>query len=134
MISACPGIAVLWDGHFVHCGTVRFVCTPYNAIFFRVAIVHQVSALEVPDHLTFQCVLGARPGKRRARAESYLQKALRKREVLMWIPPFRSRRPWYPMKPSFMNLFIKALTRERVVPIIVARVPCDIPVNLCILR
>jgi len=53
---------VLWDGHFVHCGTVRFVCTPYNAIFFRVAIVHQVSALEVPGHLTIQRFL-ARPAR-----------------------------------------------------------------------
>jgi hypothetical protein len=36
----------------------------------------------------------------------------------MWTPPFRSRGPWYLTKPSFLNLFIKKLTRERVVPIV----------------
>ena len=34
--------------------------------------------------------------------------------------------PLYLMKPSFLNLFMKKLTRERVVPIISARVSCDI--------
>jgi hypothetical protein len=32
----------------------------------------------------------------------------------------------YSMKPRFLNLFMKKLTRERVVPIISARVSCDI--------
>src|ERR1700675_1184610 len=70
-------------------------------------------------------------GRHAERTGSYLQKALRKSGVLMWIPPFRSRRPWYPMKPSFLNLFIKKLTRDRVVPIMVASVACDIPANPC---
>ncbi len=52
----------------------------------------------------------------------------------MSIPPFASRRPRYLMKPRILNLFMKKLTRGRVVPIIVARVPCDIPLNRCSLR
>jgi hypothetical protein len=72
--------------------------------------------------------------RRGARAESYLRRALAKRDLLMCIPPFASRGPWYLIKPSFLNLFIKKLTRARVVPIIVARVSCDIPANLCSLR
>ena len=42
-----------------------------------------------------------------------------RREVLIWRPPL------YLMKPSLLNLFMKKLTRERVVPIISARVSCD---------
>ncbi len=38
---------------------------------------------------------------------SYLHRALAKREVLICISPFWSGRPWYMMKPSFLNLFIK---------------------------
>ena len=38
----------------------------------------------------------------------------------MWRPPL------YLMKPSFLNLFMKKLTRLRVVPIISASVSCDI--------
>ena len=37
-----------------------------------------------------------------------------------------SRPPLYSMSPSFLNLFMKKLTRERVVPIISASVSCDI--------
>ena len=33
--------------------------------------------------------------------------------------------PLYSMKPSFLNLFIKKLTRDRVVPTISARVSCE---------
>src|SRR6267142_2693375 len=33
--------------------------------------------------------------------------------------------PLYSMKPSFLNLFMKKFTRERVVPIISARVSCE---------
>src|SRR5580658_2637861 len=43
-----------------------------------------------------------------------------KREVLMCRPPL------YLIKPSFLNLFIKKLTLERVVPIISASVSCEI--------
>ena len=50
------------------------------------------------------------PVRRGARAESYLRRALAKRELLMCIPPFASRGPWYLMNPSFLNLFIKTLT------------------------
>jgi hypothetical protein len=42
-----------------------------------------------------------------------------KRELLTWIPPL------YWMKPRFLNLFMKKLTRGRVVPIISASIPCD---------
>ena len=42
-----------------------------------------------------------------------------RREVLIWRPPL------YLMKPSLLNLFMKKLTRERVVPIISASVSCD---------
>src|SRR6202162_5491660 len=52
-----------------------------------------------------------------------------KREESMWMPPL------YLMKPSFLNLFMKKLTRERVVPIISASVSCDtlgsIPWGVC---
>ena len=72
--------------------------------------------------------------RRSAGAERYLEKALAKREVLTCNPPFASRGPWYLTKPRVLNLFMKKLTRERVVPIIVARVPCEIPANLCRLR
>jgi hypothetical protein len=41
-------------------------------------------------------------------------------ETSMW------RRPSYLMKSSFLNLFMKKMTRERVVPIIAARVSRDI--------
>ena len=37
----------------------------------------------------------------------------------MWISPL------YSMKPSFLNLFMKKLTRDRVVPIISASISCD---------
>jgi len=37
---------------------------------------------------------------------------------------FRS--PLYAMNPRSLNLFMKKLTRERVVPIISARVSCEI--------
>ena len=37
----------------------------------------------------------------------------------MWISPL------YWMKPSFLNLFMKKLTRDRVVPIISASISCD---------
>ena len=63
----------------------------------------------------------------RGASGSYLPRALAKRDLLMSIPPFASRRPRYVMKPLILNLFMKKLTRERVVPIIAARVPCDIP-------
>src|SRR5580704_975647 len=43
-----------------------------------------------------------------------------KREVLICRPPL------YLMKPNFLNLFMKKLTRERVVPTISASVSCDI--------
>jgi hypothetical protein len=33
--------------------------------------------------------------------------------------------PLYLMKPNFLNLFMKQLTRERVVPIISASISCD---------
>src|SRR5258706_12631904 len=33
--------------------------------------------------------------------------------------------PLYSMKPSFLNLFMKKLTRERVVPTMLARVSCE---------
>ena len=52
----------------------------------------------------------------------------------MCIPPFPSRGPLYLMNPRFLKLFIKKLTRARVVPIIIAKVPCDIPTNLWSLR
>ena len=39
----------------------------------------------------------------------------------MWRPPLL-----YLMNPSFLNLFMNKLTRERVVPTISARVSCDI--------
>lgn len=67
----------------------------------------------------------------RGASRSYLTRALAKRELLISIPPFASRRPRYLMKPRILNLFMKKLTRDRVVPIIVARVPCDIPLNRC---
>ena len=35
------------------------------------------------------------------------------------------RPPLYSMKPSFLNLFMKKFTRERVVPIISASVSCE---------
>jgi hypothetical protein len=37
----------------------------------------------------------------------------------MWISPL------YSMKPSFLNLFMNILTRDRVVPIISANISCD---------
>src|SRR5579864_6374966 len=42
-----------------------------------------------------------------------------RRESLMWISPS------YWIKPSFLNLFMKKLTRDRVVPIISASISCD---------
>jgi hypothetical protein len=42
-----------------------------------------------------------------------------KRELFTWIEPL------YWIKPSFLNLFIKKLTRDRVVPIISANISCD---------
>src|ERR1700674_5958431 len=42
-----------------------------------------------------------------------------RRELLTWISPL------YWMKPSFLNLFMKKLTRDRVVPIISASISCD---------
>src|ERR1700745_3458214 len=33
--------------------------------------------------------------------------------------------PLYSMKPSFLNLFMKKFTRERVVPTMLARVSCE---------
>jgi hypothetical protein len=41
-------------------------------------------------------------------------------EVLIWSPPL------YLMNPSFLNLFMKKFTRERVVPTISASISCDI--------
>jgi hypothetical protein len=41
------------------------------------------------------------------------------REGLTWISPS------YWIKPSFLNLFMKKLTRDRVVPIISASISCD---------
>jgi hypothetical protein len=40
-------------------------------------------------------------------------------ELLTWILPL------YWMKPSFLNLFMKKLTRDRVVPIIFASISCE---------
>ena len=37
----------------------------------------------------------------------------------MWISPL------YWMKPNFLNLFMKKLTRDRVVPIISASISCE---------
>jgi hypothetical protein len=42
-----------------------------------------------------------------------------RRELLILSPPL------YSMKPSFLNLFMKKFTRERVVPTISASVSCD---------
>src|ERR1700674_2749913 len=57
---------------------------------------------------------------RQSRAEAYSCRTTLRREASMWRPPL------YLMKPSFLNLFMKKLTRERVVPIISASVSCDI--------
>src|SRR5688500_11475362 len=45
------------------------------------------------------------------------------RELLIWMPLSRS--PSYSMKPSFLNLFMKKFTRDRVVPIISDSVSCE---------
>jgi hypothetical protein len=42
-----------------------------------------------------------------------------RRELFTWIEPL------YWIKPSFLNLFMKKLTRDRVVPIISANISCD---------
>ena len=42
-----------------------------------------------------------------------------RRELFTWIAPL------YWIKPSFLNLFMKKLTRDRVVPIISANISCD---------
>src|ERR1700719_3441471 len=42
-----------------------------------------------------------------------------RRELFTWIEPL------YWIKPSFLNLFMKKLTRDRVVPIISAYISCD---------
>jgi hypothetical protein len=42
-----------------------------------------------------------------------------RRDLLMWISPL------YWIKPSFLNLFMKKLTRDRVVPIMSASMSCD---------
>jgi len=44
--------------------------------------------------------------------------------LLICIPPCESSELRYLMKPSILNLFIKKFTRGRVVPIIVASIPC----------
>src|SRR6267142_1236644 len=48
-----------------------------------------------------------------------------KRELLTWISPL------YWIKPSFRNLFMKKLTRDRVVPIISASISCDTLGSTC---
>jgi hypothetical protein len=44
------GIAPLRHGDFIHSDTLRVVRSPDNAVFFRVAVVHQVSVLKFPSH------------------------------------------------------------------------------------
>ena len=51
---------------------------------------------------------------------SYSCRTTLSRELLILRPPL------YSMKPSFLNLFMKKFTRDRVVPIISASVSCEI--------
>src|SRR5687768_1747703 len=50
-------------------------------------------------------------------------------ELLIWMPLSRS--PSYSMKPSFLNLFMKKFTRERVVPIISDSVSWEMVATTC---
>ena len=56
---------------------------------------------------------------RRANFVRYSCRPTLRREGLTWISPS------YWMKPSFLNLFMKKLTRDRVVPIISASISSD---------
>ncbi len=53
-------------------------------------------------------------------SQSYSSKTNVSKDLLILI-----RRSWYSMKPSFLNLFMKKFTRERVVPIISDKVSCE---------
>lgn len=76
--------------------------------------------------LTARIELGGRRGTmpgvfpKACAALAYSCSTTLRRELLI------SRPPLYSMSPSFLNLFMKKLTRERVVPIISASVSCDI--------
>jgi hypothetical protein len=54
-----------------------------------------------------------------AKVGRYSCRTTLRRDSLMWISPL------YLMKPSFLNLFMKKLTRDRVVPIVSASISCD---------
>src|SRR6266853_2053153 len=58
IIPTCPRIAVLWHRHFIHRDTVRLVYSSDSAVFFRVAVVHQVFESKIFLHLnlsTLRC-------------------------------------------------------------------------------
>gem|GEM_PF-4181771 len=57
---------------------------------------------------------------RPAKVACYSCRTTLRRELSMWISLLL-----YWMKPSFLNLFMKKLTRDRVVPIISASISCD---------
>src|SRR6266851_8197775 len=51
IVPTCPRIAVLWHGHFIRRDTFRLIYLPDTAVFFRVAVVHQVLEFELFLHL-----------------------------------------------------------------------------------
>ena len=67
-----------------------------------------------------QLLLGIAAGFGVARRIAQSCRTTLRRDLLMWISPL------YWIKPSFLNLFMKKLTRERVVPIMSASMSCDI--------
>jgi len=70
-----------------------------------------------PDMLErISCVFGTEPS---ARSLTYSCNTTLRREVFICRPPL------YLIKPSFLNLFMKKLTRDRVVPTISASISCD---------
>ena len=58
-------------------------------------------------------------GNRRRTKRLHSWRTTLRREALILRPPL------YSMKPSFLNLFMKKFTRERVVPIISASISCE---------
>jgi hypothetical protein len=68
-----------------------------------------IASAPLEEDISFRC----------AKTFGYSCRTTLRSELLIWSPPL------YLMKPSFLNLFMKKLTRERVVPTISASVSCD---------
>ena len=115
MLRTAPSDETVFHGHTCRKFCISPVCRFKGSVHLerRIPRYLVVSPVSNSDLEVCRFPISAKVG-------AYSCRTTLRRELLTWISPL------YSMKPSFLNLFMKKLTQDRVMPIISASISCDI--------